>query len=80
MEDRYLVQHYEDDPNSVWSWYTPKEHCDHCGANVYSHWYDTVEKKIYCKCSGCGRFIYEIKPEYTEENLKEGIWKCRQDD
>lgn len=72
--DRYLVQHYEDDPDSVWSWYTLGEQCS-CGANVYTHCYDTKEKIVYCKCAGCGRFIYRVLPEYTEEHLVKGVWK-----
>ena len=44
-----------------------------CGSNCYHYEYDG--KKIYGVCNACDTDIYELKDEYVEEILKEGIWK-----
>ena len=44
-----------------------------CGSNCYHDEYDG--KKIYGVCNACDTDIYELKDEYVEEKLKEGIWK-----
>ena len=44
-----------------------------CGSNCYHYEYDG--KKIYGVCNACNTVIYELKDEYVEDRLKEGIWK-----
>ena len=70
---RYTKQYYPD--GNVWCYMIGGRRCDHCGSNVHSHVYDTKDKHLYCQCNGCGKFIYEVKPEYVEEYMKEGVWK-----
>lgn len=67
------VQHYADS-KGIWCYYDGEENnpCG-CGSNCYHYEYDG--EKIYGVCNACKTDIYEMKPEYVEEKLKQGVWK-----
>ena len=65
------VQKYSDTKN-VWTYFIPNERCS-CGANCYHYEYDG--EKIFGVCNACGQCIGEVKPEYIQEYLDNGIWE-----
>lgn len=67
------IQCHKDD-ESIWSYFVPGENnpCG-CGSNCYHLEYDGAN--VFGVCNACESDIYEVKPEYTEQYLKDGIWK-----
>lgn len=62
-----------DESKDIWCYYDGKNRnpCG-CGSNCYHYEYDG--EKIYGVCNACKADIYEMKPEYVEEKLKQGVW------
>lgn len=61
------------DTKNVWTYFSPEKNPCGCGSNCYHYEYDG--QKIIGVCNGCGRDIYEVKPEYVQEYLDKGIWE-----
>lgn len=72
-EKKRVEQCYEDSGN-VWCYYDG-EHGNPCGCGSNCYHYEYDGENIYGVCNGCQTDIYEMKPEYVEEKLKQGIWK-----
>lgn len=69
-----IKKYYTDKPNKVYTFMSDgKRNPCGCGSNVYHYEYDGTN--IFGKCNSCGKYIYEIKDEYIEECLLEGLWK-----
>ena len=67
-------KYYSDNPDKVHSyWIEGKRNPCECGSNVFHYEYDGIN--IFAKCNSCNKTIYEIKKEYIEECLSEGLWK-----
>ena len=67
------IQKYPDS-KKAWQYYTTSLHDPYrCSSNCYHYEYDG--QKIIGVCNGCGRDIYEVKPEYVQEYLDKGIWE-----
>ena len=73
IPEKRKVQYYEDS-NNIWCYYSSDSlnPCG-CGSNCYHYEFDG--KKIYGVCNACDTDIYEVKDEYVEEKLQQGIWK-----
>lgn len=70
---RRLIQRHEDSKN-MWQYFSKElNHCG-CGSNCYHYEYDKKDNKIYGVCNCCRTDIYEIKEEYQEEKLNQGVW------
>ena len=67
------VQYYNDNSDIKWCYYTSLKNPCGCGSNCYHHELD--KETIIGVCNSCGEDIYEIKAEYTNENLGVGTWK-----
>ena len=73
-ENKRKIQYYNDIENRQWCYFVGgKSNPCGCGSNCYHHEYDG--KIMYGVCNGCNRDIYEIKREYVEEELSNGVWK-----
>lgn len=58
------IQKYPDS-KKAWTYYTTSLHDPYrCSSNCYHYEYDG--QKIIGVCNGCGRDIYEVKPEYVQ--------------
>ena len=68
------TQYYENLSDGIWCYFIKgqKNPCG-CGSNCYHKEYDG--SIIKCVCNACDTDIYEIKEEYTDEQLNTGIWK-----
>jgi hypothetical protein len=68
------TQYYLNVEDGVWCYFIKRENTPcRCGSNCYHHEYDG--SVIKCVCNACDTDIYEIKEEYTNEKLNNGIWK-----
>ena len=71
-----LSQRYPNDEDKVWCYFvkdTPNP-CG-CGSNVFHKEYDVLKEKIYGVCNSCGKDVYEVEPEFKQEELCKGVWK-----
>lgn len=66
------TQYMEDD--TIWCYIVKDLHCN-CGCNVFHHVWKEQEKKMFLVCNACKKIVAGIKDEYTEDLLKQGVWK-----
>lgn len=62
---------YHDNGN-LWEYILKGFRCN-CGANVFHYVFDG--SVVFGVCNGCGRAVWKIKPEFTNKELSEGVWK-----
>lgn len=68
------AQFHLDSPATIWSYFIPKTKnpCG-CGSNCYHYEHDG--KRVIGVCNACGKDIYEVKEEFADSYLLEGVWK-----
>ena len=67
-------KYYSDNPDKVHNyWIEGKRNPCGCGSNLFHYEYDGIN--VSGICNACGVKLYEMKEEYVEDLLKEGVWK-----
>lgn len=67
------MKQYHDNGN-LWQYIIKGERCD-CKCNVFHHEYNKARNKVFVVCNACDEIFAEIKDEYTDEELRKGVWK-----
>lgn len=69
------MKQYHEDGEQIWNYIIKGGYRCDCGCNVFHQEYNRARNKIWYICNACNCIVGEVKDEYLQENLSEGIWK-----